>query len=484
MRTRALGLVLVTALLSTASCRTGNVLDLSPSSRLIQSTIARVLPSVAFIEVRARPGVLAGTSIPPGHPPPGSQGPPPPGSPGHPPGDIPPPPLPRGPIFEAGSGVLVTSDGYIITSSHVVQGASQVRVTLYDRRQFDARVVALDPSTDIAVVKIEGEGFPVAEMGRSDALKVGEWVLALGSPLGLLFTATTGIISGKGRSIGILEQPGAAMRAPPLENFLQTDAAINPGNSGGPLVDLRGRVVGINTAIATETGLFAGVGFAVPIDLARRVAQDLINFGFVRRPFLGVMAQDVTAVDTEIFRLPATRGAKVVQIVEGSPAARAGLELGDVIVGLDQREVESASDLQADLAELEPGSTVRVRVIRDGEESVVQIELGLLKTGGPPPPPAPEEIGGALRLGFSVVEEAGRVVVAAVSPYSAAARAGVRPGQVILSVNRREVRSLAEFVALVQSLPSDVILLIVQDPQLGRILIAYRLEALPPSPGG
>jgi serine protease Do len=377
--------------------------------------------------------------------------------------------------------VLVTGDGYIITSSHVVQGASQVRVTLYDRRQFEARVVALDPSTDIAVVKIEGTGFPVAEMGRSDAVRVGEWVLALGSPLGLLFNATSGIISGKGRSIGILEQPGAVMPAPPLENFLQTDAAINPGNSGGPLVDLRGRVIGINTAIATESGLFSGVGFAVPIDLARRVVQDLIEYGFVRRPFLGVMAQDVTAVDTEVFKLPAARGAKVVQIVEGSPAAQAGLELGDVIIALDGREVESASDLQADLAELEPGSTVRVRIVRNGEEMVVPIVLGLIKTGGAPLPPAEEE--GALRLGFSVIEEAGRVVVAAVSPYAAAARAGVRPGQVILSVNRREIRSLAEFSAAVQSLPSDVILLIVQDPQLGRILIDYRLDAMPTPPG-
>jgi serine protease Do len=395
-----------------------------------------------------------------------------------------PPPTERAPVFEAGSGVIVTEDGYIVTSSHVVQGASQVRVTLYDRRQFDARVVALDPSTDIAVVKIEGRGFPVAQMGRSDAVQIGEWVLALGSPLGLLFTATSGIISGKGRSIGILEQSGGGMPAPPLENFLQTDAAINPGNSGGPLVDLRGRVIGINTAIATESGLFAGVGFAVPIDLARRVAQDLIDYGFVRRPLLGVMAQDVTAADVDVFRLPAARGAKVVQVVEGSPAAQAGIELGDVIIGLDSREIDSASELQADLAELEPGSTVRVRIIRDGEEMVIPAELGLLRTGGPPPPVPPEEAGGVLRLGFSVTGEAGRVVVASVNPYSAAARAGVRPGQVILSVNRREIHSLEEFATAVQALPSDVILLIVQDPQLGRILIDYQLEAMPMPSGG
>src|SRR5690606_9544817 len=163
---------------------------------------------------------------------------------------------------------------------------------------------------------------------------------------------------------------------------------------------------------------------------------DLINYGYVRRPYLGVLAQDVTAVDVEVFDLSAAMGAKVVQIAEGSPAASAGLELGDVIVAIDDRAIESASDLQAYLAELEPGSRVRARLIRDGEERVVPIELGLIETGGPPPPPTLEEIGGPLRLGFSVTEEAGRVVVATVSPYSAAARAGIRPGQAILSVNR------------------------------------------------
>lgn len=453
--------------LPTPGCQPGNVLDLTPSSRLIQSTIARVLPSVAYIEVQARPGPLTGAS--------GAQAP----LPGHP-GEEPllPPPLRRGPVFEAGSGVIVTSDGYIITSSHVVHDAHRVRVTLYDRRQFDAEVIALDPSTDIAVVKIAASDLPVAELGRSDALQVGEWVLALGSPLGLLFTATTGIISGKGRTLGILERPGPSLEAPPLENFLQTDAAINPGNSGGPLVDFRGRVVGINTAIATETGLFAGVGFAVPIDLARRVAQDLIEYGFVRRPFLGVMAQDVTAADLEVFELPAALGAKVVQIVEGSPAAEAGLELGDVIIGLGDRDIESASDLQADLAELEPGTRVRIRLYREGEEMTIPVELGVIRTGGPPSPPGPDEFdGGVLRLGFSVTEgPLGGVMITMVSPYSAAARAGIRSGQLIISANKREIRTAAEFVATVEEMTSDVMLMVVEDPQLGRILISYRLE--------
>lgn len=461
MRIRRLLPVLIVALLP-VGCQTGNILDLSPTSRHIQKTIEEVLPSVAFIEVRAQPGPLSGASD--------LQGP-----------QVPPhggrrPRLRPGPIFEAGSGVLVTSDGYIITSSHVVQDARQVRVTLYDRRQFDAQVVALDPSTDIAVVKIEGKDLPVAAMGRSDALRVGEWVLALGSPLGLLFTATTGIISGKGRSIGILDESGPRSAAPPLENFLQTDAAINPGNSGGPLADLRGRVIGINTAIATESGLFAGVGFAVPIDLARRVAQDLIQYGYVRRPFLGVMAQDVTAVDVEVFELPVAQGAKVVQIVEESPAALAGLQLGDIIVGLDNREVDSASDLQADLAELEPGSRVRVRFYRGGRKESVEVELGLIKTGGPPPP-EDSTAEGTLRLGFSITEgPGGGVIVTGVSPFSEAARAGVRAGQRIVSVNGEPVRSTAEFVAVVRSMKRDVILLIVDDPEIGRILIDYRLD--------
>src|SRR5690625_651953 len=216
-----------------------------PSSQLIQSSVVQVIQSGDFFEVRCRPGPVAAATgsewqdlhlddYRPPAPPPG--------------GLLPPPP--QGPTYEAGSGVIITGDGYIITSSHVVQGASQVRVTLYDRRQFDARVIALDPSTDIAVVKIDGTDFPVAELGRSDAVRVGEWVLALGSPLGLLFTATTGIISAKGRSLGILDEPGPesarGMSAPPLENCLQTDAAINPGNCGGTIVNLRGRRREIN----------------------------------------------------------------------------------------------------------------------------------------------------------------------------------------------------------------------------------------------
>jgi serine protease Do len=486
MRIRVPGLIFLLVLPLTA-CRTGNMLDQTPTSRLFQSTIAKTLPSVAFIEVQGRSATVAGAAapehtLPPGRQPPDVQGPPGGGPPGGgPPGGEPPG---GGLVFEAGSGVLVTKDGYIITSSHVVQGASQVRVTLYDRRQFDARVVALDPSTDIAVVKIDGNGFPVAEMGRSDAIQPGEWVLALGSPLGLLFTATAGIISGKGRSIGILEQPGSGLQAPPLENFLQTDAAINPGNSGGPLVDLHGRVIGINTAIATESGLFAGVGFAVPIDLARRVAQDLIDYGFVRRPMLGVLARDVTAADVEIFQLPVAQGAKVMQVVEGGPAALAGVELGDVIIAVDGHEIDSASDLQATLAEFEPGSTVQLEVIRNGKETSIPVELGLIKTGGPPPPPAPGEAEAAPRLGFAVREEAGRIQVAAVNPYSAAARAGVRPGQLILSVNRQEVHTVQEFAAALQSLPNGLVLLIVQDPQLGRLLIDYQLEAMPSPSGG
>jgi S1-C subfamily serine protease len=242
-------------------------------------------------------------------------------------------------------------------------------------------------------------------------------------------------------------------------------------------------VIGINTAIATESGLFAGVGFAVPIDLARRVAQDLIDYGFVRRPMLGVMAKDLTAADVEVFRLPVAPGAKVVQVVEGSPAAQAGIELGDVIIAVDGREIDSASDLQATLAEFEPGRTVRLEVIRDGKELTIPVELGLIKTGGPPASPPPGEAEAAPRLGFGVAEEAGRVVVAAVNPYSAAARAGVRPGQVILSVNRREVHTLQEFVAALQALPNNVLLMIVQDPQLGRLLIDYELESMPEPSG-
>ncbi len=424
-----------------------------PSSQTFHQAVQAVLPSVVFIQIEARPVAASGLF-----------GPLPEGFPEGSPHDL--------PAEGAGSGVIVSEDGYILTSDHVVQQADRVSVLLHDRRQFEARVVARDPSTDVAVVKIDGENLPVARLGDSDALEMGDWVLALGSPLGLQFSVTAGVVSAVGRAIGILGN--GQQRTAPLEHFIQTDAAINPGNSGGPLVNLSGEVVGINTAIASPTGFFAGYGFAVPINLARRVAAQLIQHGHVQRAYLGLLLANVEPADAEVYGLTTTRGAEVVSIEAISPAAKAGIELGDVIVGIAGDAVSSVSDLQAALASLEPGSTVTLDVVRYGRAMQIPVELGLIRSGVKPEPPAPTD--GPTRVGFSMTENNGRLTVAGVQPYTAAARAGVRPGQVIETVNRRAVRSIEDFVEALNEGKGSVVSLVVVDPMIGRTIINYELR--------
>src|SRR5690606_14965002 len=215
----------------------------------------------------------------------------------------------------SGSGFIISRDGYVLTNNHVVESANRVTVTLTDNREFEAEVVGRDPNTDVAVLKIDAQDLPAVRLGDSDGLEVGDWVLALGYPMSLGETVTAGIVSAKGRSIGIMQKNDGA--SAPLEHFIQTDAAINPGNSGGPLINLSGEVVGINSAIAAATGSYSGYGFAVPIQLAKRVADDLIRYGAVHRPRLGVMIGDVTPADVEVFRLPGSSGAVVKSEPEG-----------------------------------------------------------------------------------------------------------------------------------------------------------------------
>mgnify|MGYP001207954325 CR=1 FL=1 len=430
----------------------------APSSQTFHQAVEAMLPSVVFIQIEARPVVAGGLFGP--FPDELHEG------------------IPDGgrlPAEGAGSGIIVSEDGYILTSDHVVQQADRVTVLLHDRRQFEARVVARDPSTDVAVVKIDGDDLPVARLGDSDDLELGDWVLALGSPLGLQFSVTAGVVSAVGRAIGILNNAQEGQqRTAPLEHFIQTDAAINPGNSGGPLVNLEGEVVGINTAIASPTGFFAGYGFAVPINLARRVAAQLIEHGYVRRAYLGLLLNNVNQADAEVYGLEAAQGAEVVSIESISPAAKAGVELGDVIVGIANKPVHSVSDLQAALATLEPGSTVHVDIVRYGQPVRVPVELGLIRSGVKPEPPPPAE--GPTRVGFSLATESGRLVVAAVRPYSAAARAGVRAGQTIIAVNRHEVATVEDFVEAVNNGNRGVVSLVVEDPMIGRTIINFELR--------
>jgi serine protease Do len=274
---------------------------------------------------------------------------------------------PRRPEVErgTGSGFIVSTDGYILTNNHVVQGAEKVTVRLFDRREFDATVVGTDPLTDVAVVKITAPRLNAAALGNSDTARIGDWVLAIGNPLGdaFTFTVTSGIISGKGRRLDGLQRSRAG-----ISDFIQTDAAINPGNSGGPLVNVKGEVVGINSAIASETGFYSGYGFAIPINLARVVMNQLITSGKVRRAALGITVQDASENDAAYVGLKEIRGVVVGPFPEGvdSPAKRAGLEQGDVIITIDGEPVQYVAQLQQLVGFRRPGESVKVEVARKG----------------------------------------------------------------------------------------------------------------------
>ena len=274
----------------------------------------------------------------------------------------------------AGSGFIVSKDGYILTNNHVVDGSDQVTVRLLDRREFKAKVVGTDPSTDLAVLKINADNLTPAPLGSSDAARVGEWVLAVGNPLGenLTFTVTSGIISAKGRT---LQLPNSSDRS--IQDFIQTDAAINPGNSGGPLVNVRGEVIGINSAIASETGFYAGYGFAIPINLARTVMTQLIATGHVERAVMGVSIKDATQEDAEAVGLSAIRGVVVRDFTsDDSPAKRAGIQQGDVIVSVEGQPVTSVPQLQQRVGFKKPGDVVRVTVVRSkGAQQTISVKL-------------------------------------------------------------------------------------------------------------
>ena len=281
------------------------------------------------------------------------------------------------PATAGGSGFLVSEDGYILTNDHVVADADNITVWLNDGRYFPAELVGTDQFTDVAVIHIDApDALPHLSFGSSDGVRVGEWILAVGNPgfgggSQLDYTVTAGIISAVGRPLGLIQRElqqelGREMAGYSIEDFIQTDAVINPGNSGGPMVDLRGQVVGINSAIASPTGYYQGYGFAIPIDLAQRVMEDLVEYGNVRRAWLGVSMATVTAEAAENLGLPAVAGALVQDFPEGSPAADAGIELYDVIVRLDGHEVARSGQLQQLIALKRPGETVSVNVFRDG----------------------------------------------------------------------------------------------------------------------
>ncbi len=267
-----------------------------------------------------------------------------------------------GPRESAGSGVVISPDGYIITNNHVIEKAKWIEVILDDKRTYVGTVIGTDPTTDLALVKIEEEDLPFAVYGNSDHLKVGEWVLAVGNPFDLTSTVTAGIVSAKGRNINILRTEDNMQ----VESFIQTDAAVNPGNSGGALVNLKGELIGINTAIATQSGISQGYSFAVPVSLARKVMEDLLKFGTVQRALLGVRIDDINAQLAQDKGIDYIRGVFVQDVNENSAAYEAGIKSGDVILKIDDREVNSTSELQSYVATFHPGDKIDITYNRKG----------------------------------------------------------------------------------------------------------------------
>lgn len=278
----------------------------------------------------------------------------------------------RGPSVGSGSGVIISADGYIITNNHVVNEAEKIEVVLNDKRSFKGKVIGTDPNTDLALVKIDADNLPFVGYGNSDDLKIGEWVLAVGNPFNLTSTVTAGIVSAKGRSINIL---GDSRNRFPIESFIQTDAAVNPGNSGGALVNTRGELVGINTAIASQTGSYAGYSFAVPINLAKKVMDDLLQYGKVQRAFIGVQITDVNSQIADEKGLKSTKGVYVDRVSDGGAAEAAGVKSGDVITQIEGVEVNSTNQLMEQLGRHRPGDKIDLTIIRENKEKTLPIVL-------------------------------------------------------------------------------------------------------------
>jgi serine protease Do len=364
-----------------------------------------------------------------------------------------------------GSGFIINPEGYIVTSHHVVDGASQIRVKLSDGREFQARLVGRDSKTDVALLKIEAQGLPAISLGDSAALQVGEPVMAIGNPFGLEQTVTTGIVSATGRSIG----------AGPYDDFIQTDASINPGNSGGPLVNARGQAIGINTAIFSQGGGSVGIGFAIPVNLAKSVVAQLAETGHVVRGWLGVTIQPLTAELAKGFDRADTAGVLVSSVSDGSPAAKAGVKAGDIVVEYDGKKIARSGDLPRAVAETAVGRQVPLTVVRDGKPMTLTAKIEAME----PSEPRPAALGDKARpaLGIAVqpvtpalaerlgLPEKEGVLVQRVEDASPAAEAGVRPGDVIVEVNRQRVNTVDELKAAVEKRPKGkpVLLMVRRD---------------------
>ena len=349
-----------------------------------------------------------------------------------------------------GTGFVIDSDGHILTNNHVIEGADEIEVKTQDNHVYKAKIVGRDDSTDLAVLKIDTkEKLVPLSFGNSDQLKIGEWVVAVGNPFGLDHTITTGVVSAKGRSIS----PGSMM----YEDYIQTDAAINPGNSGGPLVNLYGEVVGINSAIFSKSGGYMGIGFAIPINLAKSVVDSLTKNGKVVRGWLGVAIQNLTDDLANSFNFKGTEGALIGDVTPDGPAAKAGLKTEDIIVKFDNKDVKDVNQLRFMVAASSPNKTVEVEVFRDGRYKTFDVKLSELADPKVTTPVQQEDenvediglnvqtLDSQLRKQLGINSKSG-VVVTGVAPYSIAANAGIRPSDLIIKVAGKEVNTSQEFL--------------------------------------
>ncbi len=369
-------------------------------------------------------------------------------------------PFRQGPQIEhgLGSGVIISPDGYIVTNNHVVDGAVDVRVTMSDKRTFDAKVIGTDPLTDLAVLKINGSNFPSVPLGDSTKLHPGQSVLAFGNPYGFRFTVTRGIISALNRP-----NPDLSNRRKPGE-FIQTDAAINPGNSGGPLVDAHGEVVGINTFLISGSGSFSGMGFAIPTQIVKPTVDALMKNGKVEHGYMGIGITDVTPENSKFFDLTKSSGAVVTQVEHNSPGAKAGLKVGDVITGLNGKSVSDAGELQVQVGQTAPGTTIKLDVIREGKNITVPVTLEAMgkrdetisasgENGKPRWGVGLSDLTPDVRQELQAPTDVHGAVVDNVVPGSPADNAGIQRGDIIVSVNRKPVHSASDVKQALSSVP-------------------------------
>ena len=368
---------------------------------------------------------------------------------------------PQQPQFQhgIGSGVIISPDGYIITNNHVVEGATDIKVTLSDRRILQAKLIGTDPLTDLAVIKIEGSNFPNIPLGDSSQLHPGQTVLAFGNPFGFRFTVTRGIVSALNRPNPYNNDP----RKP--GQYIQTDAAINQGNSGGPLVNARGEVVGINTFLISPSGSFSGMGFAIPTQIVQPAVDSIVRYGKVAHSYIGISITDVTPENSKFFELKDASGAVISEVQPDSPGGKAGLKVGDVIVGLDGKRVTDAGQLQAEVSSKHPGTKVTLDVLRDGKNVIVPVTLDELG-GKEKKEDLSASAGDKPRWGVGISDLTAEVrdqlqaptdlkgaVIQRVQPGSPAEEAGLQPGNVILSVNRKETGTAADVKKALSSIP-------------------------------